>query len=552
VDRQGSQQAQNYTKSMDYAKKLIAQYPRSKWVDDAYLLWARGLIGTDDPLQCVTMLQGFETRFPRTDQRADATFFLGLAYRNARRYTQAVDAFDEFLLHAPRNDLVPFAHYERSRALLSLKRYGEAAEAAGQVVTRFPHHELVDRALRQRAEARLLNEDFDGARADFRDIGLRATSDADRFTFLMREVDCLEAARKYDEELTVLRDELSHTPPPPTDAQTGAPIPPGADKFGKLTLRIGTAELLSGRLKEALEQYGHVLTDYPKTALSAEAQYRTGYAYETSADDFDRALQEYAKVKEQFGLTQYTQQAQSRSEDLGRIMQFRKGTGADSLEKKAEAGFLTAERYLFELKRPERALEEYANVSSTYAGTAVAGRALNAQAWVLSRRMNRNREADSLFWKVVREYPATEAQLAARDYLEADGQVVPDSLIKMPVPRPAPVDTAKALTPVPPTPPLGANPALARPDSLRLRGPIMGEGGGATPRGFTRDSLGRTIPVFPGAGADSLGRGRGLFAPATPPPPPADSTGRGGSAPGDTTGAGNGAPADTSKRGGRK
>jgi TolA-binding protein len=539
VDREGSAQSANYTKTIDYCKKLMAQYPKSKYVDDAYVLWARSLIGRDDPLQTITMLQDFATRYPKSEQKQDVTFYLGLACHNARRFTQSVDAFDEFLKVSPKSSLVPYAHLERSRSLVALGRFDEAAADAGVILEKFPKSVLVDKARLQRAEARFQASDFEGARADYSVIASRATSDADQFQFLMREADCLESARRYDDELALLRSELAHTvapvvidqstgttaggqvPPPPAPVSasnnTGAFV--ASEKYGRLTLRVGTALLLAGHLPDALQQYDNVLKDYPKTVLSAEAQYRIGYAYETVADDFDRALLEYAKVKNEFGLTQYTQQAQQRADDLGRIMQFRKGAGADSTEKQAEAGFLTAERYLFELKRPDRALVEYANVANTYPGTPVAARALTAQAWVLLRRMDKPHEADSLFWKVVNEYPATQAQLAARDYLESEGTHVPDSLIVAPAaPAPEPVDTTRTLTPIPPTPPLGG----MRPDSLGgpPRGPLdhLGHRGG----GMLRDSLGMpvTVPVPPATG-DTLTHPRGMSPPGSTAPPPA-------------------------------
>ena len=43
VDRDGSTQRSNYTKSADYSKKLLGVYPRSKWVSEAWLMWARTL-----------------------------------------------------------------------------------------------------------------------------------------------------------------------------------------------------------------------------------------------------------------------------------------------------------------------------------------------------------------------------------------------------------------------------------------------------------------------------------------------------------------------------
>ena len=75
-----------YRKAIDYSKKLIANYPKSKWVDDAYLLWAKGLIGTNDPLQTVSMLRDFATRYPESSLKSDAGFYLGVAYRAAHKH----------------------------------------------------------------------------------------------------------------------------------------------------------------------------------------------------------------------------------------------------------------------------------------------------------------------------------------------------------------------------------------------------------------------------------------------------------------------------------
>src|SRR5262245_23234976 len=91
VDREGTTQRQNYNKSSDYSKKLLGVYPKSKWVDDAWLLWAAALVGTDDPLKAIAMLEEFKVRFPKSDLQPDADFFLGLAYRAARKHEQSVD-----------------------------------------------------------------------------------------------------------------------------------------------------------------------------------------------------------------------------------------------------------------------------------------------------------------------------------------------------------------------------------------------------------------------------------------------------------------------------
>src|SRR5262245_41044551 len=318
VDRDGTTQRPNYTKSSDYSKKLLGVYPKSKWVDDAWLMWAKSLIGTDDPLKAIAMLEEFETRFPKSDLRPDAEFFLGLSYRSARKYEQSVQHFDEFLAQAPKHELAPYACYERSKALMSLQLYSDAAASASRILDRWPKHVLADRALRQRAEARFQQHAWEGARQDFHEIGERALNDDDRLRYLLREVDCLEANRQFDDARNLLRDARAHVDMPPpvpdppragTTTASTAPViqqtyvapQPGQERYGRLTLRMGGVELLAGNVDKSVELYQNVLHDYPRSQLAAEAQFSVGYAYETGADDFQRARGEYAKVKDLAG-----------------------------------------------------------------------------------------------------------------------------------------------------------------------------------------------------------------------------------------------------------
>src|SRR5262245_42721082 len=127
-----------FDKSIDYSKKLLAQYPKSKWVDDAYLLWAKSLLGKDDPIETVNMLQDFGTRFPKSGLSSEALFYLGIANRQAHHYNEALGALDEFLQRAPHHELAPNAMLERARALTALDKPAEAAAAASQLIDRYP------------------------------------------------------------------------------------------------------------------------------------------------------------------------------------------------------------------------------------------------------------------------------------------------------------------------------------------------------------------------------------------------------------------------------
>jgi tetratricopeptide (TPR) repeat protein len=476
--------AQYYRKSIDYSKKLIANYPTSKWVDDAYVMWARSLLGTNDPIQTISMLRDFPTRYPQSSLKSDAAFYLAVAQRQAHKYSDALASLDDFLASSPKHKLMPYAELERARVLRLLDRDAEAADAAGRAVAKLPKGRLQDIALAERAEARLDSHAYEEARADFHALGERALSDDERFNLLLREADCLEQARSYDATLALLHDALVHEHEPARSdtlsrtAITVTTSQPGSERWGRLMLRMGNIYTLQGRRDEALRAYQEVIGHFARQPLAAEAQYRIGYLYETVADDFESARIEYAKVKTQSQNSAYTAQAAQRAANLERLSTFR-AAGGDTTEKRAEGAFMLAEQYLFELDKPDRALAVYDSIARAYQGTPWGAKAINAQAWVMREKFNRDSTADSLLWQVVHEYPATEGQLAARDYLEARGHNVPESLIQLPAP---------------PTPPV----AEAEPDTLQLTQPptVMPSLGGPI---YAYPSLGGITPSHGGA-----------------------------------------------------
>jgi tetratricopeptide (TPR) repeat protein len=548
VDKPDPSATTNFNKSVDYCKKLLGNYPKSKYVDDAYLLWARGLIGKDDPGAAADMLNSFTDKYPKSPLRPEATFYQGLAYRLSHRYTEAVTALQEYRHLAPKGSLVPYSLLEQSRAYTSLRRFGEAAATADTLVDDYPKHPLHDRALLARADARLALGDYPGARADYQTLGARADNDDQRLQWLLKEADCLEAGRDYDGSLALLRNAIAHEPEPilsDTTGKTGfasASTAAGGDRWGQLQVRIGSAYTLMGRQPEAIAAFDNVVLHYWHGPLAAEAQYRKAYVIEVVGDDFDGARREYAKVRDQSAASVYATQATQRMANLDRLAQFRVA-GGDSIAKIAEASFMRAELYLFQNDKPQRAIDEYKSVSTRFAGTPWDAKAMLAQAWVLSHRMRDSTSSESLLWAIVHDHPATEAQLAARDYLEERGEVVPDSLIKLPEhPLLAVVDSV-ALTAPPVTQARLGAPGVAPDTSLRLG---MQSGMYATDRyhaaasadsalnaryhgaaGASVDSLARVVAATDSVArasaatrADSLARARPVARPDTSSTPP--------------------------------
>jgi hypothetical protein len=189
-------------------------------------------------------------------------------------------------------------------------------------------------------------------------------------------------------------------------------------------------------------------------------------------------------------------------------------------------------------------------VSTRFAGSPWDAKAMLAQAWVLSHRMRDSTTSESLLWAIVRDHPATEAQLAARDYLEERGEAVPDSLIKLPEhPLLAVTDSVRLTAPPTTDPRLGTSPTAndstlklgmrsgmygTNPYSYQARQDSIANAQYHNASSASVDSLARVVAATDSlaraaaaARADSLARARGSSRPDTsstpghsPPPPP--------------------------------
>ena len=195
--------APNYNKSADYSKKLLGVYPKSKWVDDAWLhvgalahRHRRSAQGRRDAARSSRRASR------RATCRPDAEFFLGLAVpRGAHATSSSVDRVRQVpAAQAPRHELAPYAYYERSKALMSLRalpgggRVGRAgARSAG------PAHVLADRGAPPARRGALPAARPGRVRArTSATIGAdRALNDDDRLRYLLREVDCLGVGARH-------------------------------------------------------------------------------------------------------------------------------------------------------------------------------------------------------------------------------------------------------------------------------------------------------------------------------------------------------------------
>ena len=81
--------ASRYDQVIRQCMKVITEYPKSKYVDDALYLMGASLYGKGDYAGAIRRLDELETRFPKSPYIADARVVKGLAHYRRKDYDTA-------------------------------------------------------------------------------------------------------------------------------------------------------------------------------------------------------------------------------------------------------------------------------------------------------------------------------------------------------------------------------------------------------------------------------------------------------------------------------
>jgi len=401
--RANAGQAALYDKAIEGATKVVLTYSKSKWVDDAILLIGRSLLAKGDYAGAQRKFAELQSNFPTSELLGDAIYWSAVAADRDRRPNDAIVLYDSLLAHYPKSDNFESARLRRSNLYLQQKQAGKAIEDLRELSTK--SGDMGYDAGLKLADALFAQHDYAGARAEYMRVADRAPTEQQRLEARLRAGDCEEAAGDYahaaESYLKLLRDSKT------------------ADAKARARLRYGNALALGGDVDRGLAELANVVEDYPRTPFAAEALFRTGYLHEVVRDDFDAAGKAYDRVNEQAPNSPFAIAAKTRRDNLERVAATLAASKDTSVAgKAAEAALRQAENDLFQLGRPEHALENYQKAEQANPNGPLAARATFARGWVLARRLNRPDEAKTAFAAVITKYPNSPEATAAKRLLE--------------------------------------------------------------------------------------------------------------------------------------
>ena len=388
-DQPAPEAMSKYESTIRQCNKLLADYPKSKYVDDAAYLLGASLYGKGDYPEALRRLTDFLEKYPKSPYVPDARFTQGLAHYRLKEYPQADSIFRAVRADYPnfRQQWALFYYAGQTRA--SMKQY-DAASAW----YRLAFEAGADRRQRGLALTKLAAALVSAGRDDSAEVVYtQAMKVEDRATQLfeisMARGESLVRLKRYPEALEFYK--------------SLRPLAPAEKREGDLELRIDECLALLGRHEEAIAGYRDLIEQYPHSNIAYEAQFQIGYLYESQLNDFDAAAREYDKLKAESPST-FSDQAARRSRNLSALKSQLERAEADTTHAAARSAFLLAEIYYFQLNRVDSAFQQYDLVENEFPRSPYAPKSGYARAWIAMEDKSDTAAAAALTDSVVRRY----------------------------------------------------------------------------------------------------------------------------------------------------
>lgn len=447
----GAPASQLYDKAIEKGARVLAFYPKSRWVDDSLLLMGKAFYWKEDRARAARKFEELVANFPRSKLVEEAEYWHGRALWKMGSRSQA----RRLLGSLEGKGKSPFA----DDALLVLAEmayeegeYEQAAMLCQRVLTEFRKTDVRGETLLLLGKTRLALKRYDLAVDALGKAGARASAPALEYEARLLEARSLKEQGRCAEALSLL----------------GKLAPRGdfADHAAEVGLEMADCAAGLGDTLAAREGYERVATEHPKAEQAAEAYYRLGYLYETQEKDLTAARSYYRKATAQPSGGDAAQRAAARADDLDRVVEHRQslalflagrahaapaeadtapspappdrdaaGAPKDSaswnqaaLRDSVPAAAPTlpidpktpsllvqlAELLLFRFDEPDSALKYYGMVIEDFPEDTLAAKAQFALGWVQAEMLGDSLGARTSFERVLERYPETRYARSAR------------------------------------------------------------------------------------------------------------------------------------------
>src|SRR5882762_696320 len=384
--------SQKYDATIRQCAKILVEYPKSKWVDDALYYMGAAMYGKGDYTGAIKKFGELRAAVPKSPYVPDSKLMEGISHYRRKEYVEAQTVFRQVETEFPKLQRKWDLYFYSGETEAGLENYSGAVELYKRAAEASKKKRQRTDALRRMGDALYKSSKYDGAQVAYAAALKSEDVGSKRLDIVFKRGDALEQLKRYDEALAFY--------------QRWKPYAVNEKRDGELMIRLYRNQALLGKTNEALAGYQTLVAQYPHTAVAYEAQFRVGYLYESQLGDFDAAGREYDKLKLEPG-SEFQSQASRRSANLATMKQYRTTLLSDTSEARPRAAFLLAELYYFQIEKVDSALFQYESVERMFRKSPYAPKAAFARLWIQTHDKADTAAAAGLTDSIVARYRKT-------------------------------------------------------------------------------------------------------------------------------------------------
>lgn len=404
----GSANLNEYETAIAKCLKIVDNYPKSKYFDDALFVLAVSYYHTKKYDKSERRLRELLANYPESKYEKEATVYLAQAKLKLGETQEAMASFEEIFQSDFSKEYKAQAATELGIHYKSEKQYDQANGYFRSVRDSLGDVNQQRAAQIEIADGLYENYQFGDALGEYLQIlGLKPSKD-EEYHALFRAADCAYKMVRMSDGLAYLKklsdNELFY------------------DSLGAINLKMAEGYEQEGELGRAQGLYGDVAATASNKVWVTEAYYRLGLIFQFDYDDLEQAKFYYDKaIDAGRGASKQTDGysgAMQRSADIGKISLFKPSEKKEGdttavtqakLDDAASRLFQLGLLYWYQLDKPDSAIADMRLVVDSFATSRVAPKAMLALSQMIREHDADSSTADSITRLIPVRYPKSDA-----------------------------------------------------------------------------------------------------------------------------------------------
>ncbi len=331
-EKPSSTEVQKLDKTIEKASRLLQLHPDSKYVDDVLLMLGECFYYKQEYSKALRKFDELAANFPASSLAPRAQLWKAQTHMAREDFKSAEEALVELQNQRKKGEMYEQAQYYLGELYFRQEQYQKAAELYEQSAKRLEDDRTRAQAFMRLGESWFKLQQYGAATKAYAQAGKEGKDLDFKFKASLAYTRALKAEKRHDaagRKLNGMLNEYSTHP-----------------DISWVKFELADGALQRGQVEEATAAFAAINTNYKRSEASAAAFYALGNIFQNHRHDYDKARENYDKVRTENSRSEYALHAQERAKALDdfsklknsiKLLELQSGSAAGSLAPKETA-----------------------------------------------------------------------------------------------------------------------------------------------------------------------------------------------------------------------